>query len=99
MPDISKTDLQKVLSYLDDAARLWMRIAAIEGVHHNTFSSLADQMASGELTAKSEPITWRCLNCGYTYEAAQASEACPVCGKGPGWQEGKLDQKKMIKRK
>ena len=83
----------------DDAARLWMRIAAIEGVHHNTFSSLADQMASGELTAKSEPITWRCLNCGYTYEAAQASEACPVCGKGPGWQEGKLDQKKMIKRK
>ena len=83
----------------DEAARLWMRIATIEGVHHNTFHSLADQMASGELMTKNQPITWRCLNCGYTYEAAQASDACPVCGKGPGWQEGKLDQKKMLKRK
>lgn len=82
-----------------DVARLWMRIAAIEGVHHNTFRALADQMACGELMSKSEPITWRCVNCGYTYEAAQANEHCPVCGKGSGWQEGRLDQKKKLGRK
>ena len=83
----------------DEAARLWMRIATIEGVHHNTFLSLADQLAGDTLTRKDEPITWKCLNCGYTYSSAQAAESCPVCGKGPGWQEGALDQKKMMSRK
>ena len=83
----------------DDAARLWMRIAAIEGVHHNTFLSLADQMAADALTRKDSAITWRCLNCGYTYESTQAAESCPVCGKGAGWQEGKLDAKKLMPKK
>ena len=67
----------------DDAARLWMRIATVEGVHHNVFSSLAEQMGAGTLTRKDTPIFWRCMNCGYTYESAQAAESCPVCGKAP----------------
>ena len=30
---------------------------------------------------------WRCMNCGYVYETAELPEHCPVCGKGPGWQQ------------
>ena len=47
----------------NDAARLWMQIARIEGVHHNQFQSLEQQLTKGELTEKQEPIRWRCLNC------------------------------------
>ena len=46
----------------DDAARLWMQIARVEGVHHNTFQSLYEQLVTGTLTEKEEPITWRCLH-------------------------------------
>lgn len=83
----------------DEAARLWRLIATIEGVHHNTFRSLADRMAQNTLTGKDEPILWRCVNCGYTYESQQAAERCPVCGKGSGWQEGTLDQKKLMPKR
>ena len=83
----------------DDTARLWMQIARIEGVHHNVFQSLYEQLVSGTLTEKESPIQWRCLNCGYTYEGIRACDPCPVCGKEAGWQEGELDRKKMLPKK
>lgn len=83
----------------DDTARLWMQIARIEGVHHNVFKSLHEQLVSGTLTEKETPISWRCLNCGYTYEGIRACDPCPVCGKAAGWQEGELDRKKMLSKK
>ncbi len=83
----------------DDAARLWMQIARIEGVHHTTFASLHQQLVSGSLTEKETPITWRCLNCGFTYEGVRACDPCPVCGKDLGWQSGSLDTRKMLPKK
>ena len=82
-----------------DAARLWMQIARIEGVHHNTFKDLEFQLKSGSLTEKGAPITWRCLNCGYTYEGVRACDPCPVCSKSAGWQEGQVENKKLINKK
>ncbi len=79
-----------------DAARLWMQIARIEGLHYNQFTSLREQLDGGTLTEKQEPIRWRCLNCGYTYEGIRACDPCPVCGKSAGWQEGELDRKKLM---
>lgn len=83
----------------DDTARLWMQIARIEGVHHNVFKSLHEQLVSGTLTEKEAPIKWRCLHCGYTYEGIRACDPCPVCGKEAGWQEGELDKKAMLSKK
>lgn len=81
----------------DDAARLWMQIARIEGVHHNVFNQLYEQLTAGTLTKHNEPVQWRCLNCGYTYEGPNACDPCPVCGKPANWQEGPLDKKKLMK--
>lgn len=83
----------------DEAARLWLQIARIEGVHHNTFRQLLEQLEKNCLTEKKKPITWQCLNCGYTYEGIRACDPCPVCGKSSLWQEGTLDRKKMIPKK
>lgn len=78
-----------------DAARLWMQIARVEGVHQRQFQSLADQLREGTLTEKAEPIRWRCLNCGYVYEGIRACDPCPICGKTEGWQEGELERKDL----
>lgn len=83
----------------DEAARLWMQIARIEGVHHNTFRQLHEQLESGALTNKENPVKWRCLNCGYTYEGPRACDPCPVCHKDAGWQEGDLDRKQLLPKK
>ena len=76
-----------------------MQIARIEGVHHNVFRQLHEQLVSGTLTEKDKPVQWRCLNCGYTYEGTRACDPCPVCAKGAGWQEGTLDKKQMLPKK
>ena len=82
---------------LDEAARLWIHIARIEGVHHNTFRQLFTQLSDGSLTQKPQPILWRCLNCGYTYESTKALDSCPVCHKQAGWQMGQVDTR-MLKK-
>ncbi len=82
-----------------DAARLWFQIARIEGVHHNVFRSLKEQLDSGTLTKKKKPIVWRCLNCGYTYEGPNACDPCPVCEKSGFWQEGDLNRKELMGKK
>ena len=81
-----------------EAARLWMQIARIEGVHHNQFKSLEEQLQGGKLTVKDEPIVWQCLSCGYTYVGPRACDPCPVCGKDSGWQQGQLDEKKLMEK-
>lgn len=80
----------------DEAARLWLQIARIEGVHHNVFCQMLEQLQNGTLTEKETPITWRCLNCGFTYEGIRAVDPCPVCNKPAGWQEGELDRKQLL---
>lgn len=79
-----------------EAAMLWQQIARVEGVHHNTFRELQQQLKDGSLTKKQAPITWRCLNCGYTYEGEQACKVCPICGKALGWQEGQVSEKQLM---
>lgn len=79
-----------------EAAILWQQIARVEGVHHNTFRQLQEQLRSGSLTKKDAPITWRCLNCGYTYEGERACNYCPICGKDAGWQEGDVPRKQLM---
>jgi len=82
-----------------EAARLWMLIARIEGVHHNVFLQLHQQLSDGTLTEKKKPITWRCLNCGYTYEGIRATDPCPVCSKPAGWQKGLLNSRQLLEKK
>ncbi len=83
----------------NDAALLWMQIARIEGVHHNTFRQLHEQLSSGTLTQKDHPVVWRCLNCGYTYESPNACDPCPVCKKNADWQAGELNDREMMPKK
>jgi rubrerythrin len=28
---------------------------------------------------REKPTRWRCLNCGYVHEGAEAPEKCPAC--------------------
>ena len=82
-----------------DAARLFMLTARVEGVHHNTFRQLKEQLAGGCLTEKDSPVLWRCVNCGHTYESTRAADPCPICSKGSGWQAPPLDQKQLMEKK
>ena len=67
----------------DSTARLWAHIARAEEGHERLFRRLERGLSSAEV----QEGMWRCMNCGYVYETAELPEHCPVCGKGPGWQQ------------
>lgn len=80
---------------LPELAVLWQNIAVVEGVHSRVFRQAAEQLESGALFHKEQPIVWRCLNCGHTYRACDAQDPCPICGKPQGWAWGDVDEKQL----
>ena len=37
------------------------------------------QKQKDEIFKEKAPILWKCRNCGYVYEGAEAPEICPCC--------------------
>ena len=68
-----------------EIAQLWMRIAGIEQQHCRTFTVMHMQLTNGTLYHKEQPVSWRCLNCGYVHSGTEPWQICPVCGKPIGW--------------
>ncbi len=78
-----------------EIAQLWKRIAVIEGMHHREFMDARQQYVEGTLYQKGRPTIWRCLNCGYIYEAEEPYERCPVCQKDKGWTKGYVNERNL----
>lgn len=54
-------------------------IADIEARHEKRFRKLIDQINSGTLWKRSQPIEWQCMVCGYTYYGTEPPAVCPAC--------------------
>ena len=62
-----------------EIATTFRNIASAEKRHETRFSKLAANIASGSVFKKSADIQWKCGNCGYVHEGAEAPEECPAC--------------------
>lgn len=54
-------------------------IAVAEKQHGKRYAELAANVEKGEVFKKKQSATWRCRNCGYVHEGAQAIDMCPAC--------------------
>lgn len=75
-PSFAKTARQEGFSAI---AAVMESIAVAEKYHENRYLKLAANIKAGKVFKKDAPVTWRCRNCGYTHEGAQAPEMCPAC--------------------
>lgn len=57
----------------------YRKIAEVEKRHEARYIKLAANVEEKSVFAKSETILWKCGNCGYIYEGAEAPVACPAC--------------------
>jgi rubrerythrin len=60
-------------------ANIFLSIAAAEKQHEGRFQAFLANIENGTVFAKAEPVAWRCINCGYVHEGADAPKACPAC--------------------
>ncbi|MHC4598574.1 MAG: rubrerythrin [Planctomycetota bacterium] len=63
----------------EEIAAVFEAIAVAEKHHEERFLGLRANVEAGTVFVKSEPVVWRCRNCGYLHEGTEAPEECPAC--------------------
>ena len=54
-------------------------VSVAERQHERRFRGLLENIQNGRVFQRSQPVKWRCLNCGYVHEGPEAPAACPAC--------------------
>lgn len=63
----------------DAIATVFEAIAVAERQHAKRYEALRANIQAGKVFKREDKVVWRCLNCGYLYEAVEAPKACPAC--------------------
>jgi len=54
-------------------------VSVAERQHEKRYRGLLANVEAGAVFKKSKPVVWRCRNCGYIVEGAEAPQTCPAC--------------------
>lgn len=62
-----------------EIAEHFRQIAKVEGKHMERYLGLAENIKAGKVFKREQKVVWKCRNCGYIVEAAEAPKKCPAC--------------------
>ncbi len=62
-----------------DIASHFEAIATVEKTHHDRFQAMLNHIQNGTLWKRDQPVTWKCLVCGYTEVGTVPPVKCPGC--------------------
>jgi rubrerythrin len=54
-------------------------IAVAEKFHEERYLAFLRSIESGRVFKRDTPVRWKCRNCGYVHEGAEAPQSCPAC--------------------
>ena len=60
-------------------ANAYRHIMKVEKSHEIRYKKLAENIKTDRVFKRDEVVLWKCNNCGYIYEGAEAPKACPAC--------------------
>jgi len=63
----------------NEIADLFKEIAEVEEQHEKRYRKLLSNLKEGKVFKKDTVVKWKCRNCGYVHEGAEAPEECPAC--------------------
>jgi rubrerythrin len=62
-----------------DVAESFRQIAEVEAHHESRYRALLENVNGYKVFKKDGVVFWKCRNCGYVYEGAEAPDLCPAC--------------------
>ncbi len=75
----------------EDLAVKFDNVAKVEAAHEKRYLKILDTLKK-ELTFKGDaPLGWKCRQCGYIHEGAEAPDVCPTCGYSKAYFERKVE--------
>jgi rubrerythrin len=60
-------------------AHAFRQVSKVEAYHERRYLKLLANVETKTVFKKDAPIKWKCRNCGYVHEGAEAPTVCPVC--------------------
>jgi rubrerythrin len=60
-------------------AESFREIAKVESYHERRYRKLLENVNGYTVFKKDGVVFWKCRNCGYVYEGAEAPKVCPAC--------------------
>jgi rubrerythrin len=75
-PEFAKTAREEGF---EAEAMIFEAIAVAEKQHEKRYLGLAANIENGMVFKRETAVVWRCRNCGYIAEGAEAPAACPAC--------------------
>jgi rubrerythrin len=60
-------------------ARAFKALILIEKEHEQRYRKLYNKLRAGTVFTSTEPVHWKCRNCGYPINGRQAPQKCPFC--------------------
>jgi len=75
-PEFAKTAMAEGFKNI---AAIFTAIAVAEKQHEKRYKDLAANIEAGRVFKRETKVTWRCRNCGYLHEGAEAVDECPAC--------------------
>lgn len=63
----------------DEIAELYRNISVAEKHHEERYRLLLQKLNDGSLFKKPDVKLWKCRNCGFIFQGAEAPEKCPAC--------------------
>ena len=63
----------------EEIATVFEEIAEVEAHHESRYRKLAKNIQDGKVFKKDAAVAWKCRNCGYVHEGAEAPDLCPAC--------------------
>ena len=62
-----------------EIASVMRAIAVAEKEHETRYLTLLENIEKDRVFKRDNVVKWRCRNCGYVHEGAEAPEECPAC--------------------
>ncbi len=64
---------------LQEIASVFRAIAVAERQHEKRYLNLLENVEKDSVFKRESVVKWKCRNCGYIHEGAEAPEECPAC--------------------
>lgn len=62
-----------------EAAEVFKEIGEVEEAHEKRYLKLKANIENDKVFKRDEAVKWKCRNCGYIHEGANAPDVCPAC--------------------
>lgn len=66
-------------------------VAGVEAAHEKRYLKLLESYKADKTFKDDAPLGWKCRNCGYVHDGAEAPEECPVCAHPRAYFERKVE--------